>query len=108
MSYLCDSEDGNAAVMLVTNLEAGDVLALCPACFPEWVAGMHDAFWPAAAPARPVEDVQLPADTAAAAEDEPQGATPDATSGPDSGETAPMQADTPASGDQAAELPSGD
>lgn len=43
MSYVCDSDDGNAAAMLVTNLDTGDVLGLCGQCFPLWVEATHAA-----------------------------------------------------------------
>lgn len=45
MAYNCDSEDGNAAQVLVTMLETGDVIALCGGCWPAFVdsayATMH-------------------------------------------------------------------
>ncbi len=43
MAYSCDSEDGNAASVLITNLDQGEVLALCGACFPSWVQATANA-----------------------------------------------------------------
>lgn len=43
MPYSCDSEDGNAASVLITNLDQGEVLALCGACFPSWVTATAQA-----------------------------------------------------------------
>ncbi len=40
--YMCDSEDGQAADVLVTNLDNGDTLALCAGCFPAWCRAMLD------------------------------------------------------------------
>lgn len=34
MGYACDSDDGMAAAVLITNLGSGDVLAACPVCAP--------------------------------------------------------------------------
>jgi hypothetical protein len=44
MAYPCDAEDGNAAVMLITNLENGDTFAACGQCFPVWVAAAAEQF----------------------------------------------------------------
>lgn len=46
MAYPCDNEDGNQAVLLVTNLDEGSTLALCGACVPLWVSGMAAALAP--------------------------------------------------------------
>lgn len=41
MAYNCDTGDGNQASMLITNLEAGETLALCGPDFVDWIAAMH-------------------------------------------------------------------
>lgn len=41
MTYACDSEDGNAAAILITNLESGDVAAYCPACLPAFADSFY-------------------------------------------------------------------
>lgn len=41
MSYHCDSEDGNEAAFLMTNLEAGEVAAWCGACLPAFVDQLY-------------------------------------------------------------------
>jgi hypothetical protein len=42
MGYACDSDDGNAAVLLITDLTGeADALALCPNCLPVWISVMH-------------------------------------------------------------------
>ena len=56
MPYLCDTDDGNPANMLVTNLDDGSVLALCGACFPDWVQAMAIAFTPEPEPVDPDTD----------------------------------------------------
>lgn len=61
MSYVCDSDDGNAAAMLVTNLDTGDVLGLCGQCFPLWVEATHAAL--SADEDAPVDVVFTVADT---------------------------------------------
>ncbi len=40
--YMCDTEDGVPADVLVTNLDNGDTLALCAGCFPAWCRAMLD------------------------------------------------------------------
>lgn len=44
MGYNCDSDDGNAASILVSILEAGDIMAFCGECFPRWVIGAAKSF----------------------------------------------------------------
>lgn len=61
MAYPCDSDDGNAAVMLITNLENGDTFACCGECFPTWVRTVADQL----APAPAVIDAPLPDDSQA-------------------------------------------
>lgn len=76
MAYPCDSEDGNAAVMLITNLDNGDTFACCGRCFPVWVASAAQQF----AAARDVVDVPLPPDgqdPAGTGQAEPSPADPD-------------------------------
>lgn len=48
MAYMCDSEDGNPADVLVSNLNNGDTLALCANCFPAYVRSLADAMEAAA------------------------------------------------------------
>jgi len=43
MGYSCDMGHDNPATVLVTILEAGDVLALCGDCFPSWVQATAQA-----------------------------------------------------------------
>jgi hypothetical protein len=38
--YMCDSQDDQAADVLVTNLDNGDTLALCSTCFLAWIDAM--------------------------------------------------------------------
>lgn len=40
---MCDTEDGNPAVLLVTNLETGDANAWCPQCVPDFIRQMAQA-----------------------------------------------------------------
>src|SRR5438445_4970161 len=62
---MCDSQDGNAAVFLVTNLDAGDTAAWCLGCMPTFAQQIIAAFTPADTP---------PADvTPAGAADSPLG-----------------------------------
>jgi len=41
--YSCDNEDGQVAVVLVTNLSNGDTMALCASCWPTMARAMADA-----------------------------------------------------------------
>lgn len=50
MGYNCDSDDGNAAALLITDLTAGETLALCPLCLPAWVNVMNHELNPDDAP----------------------------------------------------------
>lgn len=59
MAYSCDSDDGNAASILVTILDTGDVMAFCGECFPRWVIGAARSL---------AEDPADPADPAAPVE----------------------------------------
>lgn len=54
----CDTgNDENIAVMLVTNLQNGDVTGLCPLCAPEYLRGVAKVFDVALAP-QPAADEQ--------------------------------------------------
>ncbi len=46
MPYQCDSEDGNKAVLLVTDLSDGSVLAFCPYCVHPYFSAMAEATAP--------------------------------------------------------------
>jgi hypothetical protein len=53
----CDGCENEQAVMLITNLDNGDVLGLGPACFPTWCAAMGETVQ-AALEGPPAEDVE--------------------------------------------------
>lgn len=61
----CDEEDGQAASFLVSNLETGEVVAVCAQHWPAWVRTLADAFAPGPAEV-PAEEAQA---AAAAAEE---------------------------------------
>lgn len=44
MGYVCDNHPDKPADVLVTNLNNGDVLALCGPDFPEYVDSLHAVF----------------------------------------------------------------
>lgn len=44
MGYQCTNGDGNAGVLLVSNLDNGETYAVCPACVPGWAKALSDAF----------------------------------------------------------------
>lgn len=44
MSYTCDNQDQNAAVILITDLSDGSVLALCGGCVPGYIDAMWHTF----------------------------------------------------------------
>lgn len=46
---MCDTEDGELAIMLISNLGNGDTIALCATCFPGWCVAAAEAFNAAAA-----------------------------------------------------------
>lgn len=47
----CDTgNDNNLAVMLITNLQGGSVMGLCPLCVPDYLDGVSKAFRDALAP----------------------------------------------------------
>lgn len=70
----CDSEDGQPAVMLVTNLETGEVAAICASCVAGWAKALLDALGePGAEPVpEPAEDGQAGAGEGGAAPDPPR------------------------------------
>ncbi len=45
-TILCDSEDGNAADILISQIANGDTIALCGGCLPIWALGMIEAMTP--------------------------------------------------------------
>lgn len=42
-NILCDQCGANQAVMILTNIENGDVVNVCPACFPAFVLALAEA-----------------------------------------------------------------
>ena len=62
-TQMCSSEDGNAAVMLVSNLENGETEAWCADCLPIFAMatlGITPEVFRAAIEAMPDEPVELP------------------------------------------------
>lgn len=67
----CASDDGNAATLLVTNLETGDTNGVCVECIPSWLASLAEVFGlVVSVPDEPADDTE-PADTAEMPETEP-------------------------------------
>lgn len=102
MGYQCMNDDGNQAALLVTNLDAGDTVAVCVLCLPAWAAAMVETFPAVEAPAEippcPVCGAQVdPADAeahitahAAAGELGPDGPDQDDGEGPGEGDKCPQ------------------
>lgn len=44
MAYRCDQHPESMAVLLITNLDNGDVVALCPLCVGPWAVALGEAF----------------------------------------------------------------
>lgn len=68
--YMCDSDDGQPADFLITNLGNGDTMAFCSACLPAFALTLIEALSGQASP-----DGSEAAETAATAEEEGE-ATP--------------------------------
>lgn len=80
MPYQCDASDGQAAVMLITDLTDGSVQALCGPHIPSWVAELYGSFSAAGVYDEPAGDKQ-PAETSGA------GAAPDDGESQDGGDS---------------------
>ena len=75
MPYQCDANDGQAAVMLITDLNDGTTTALCGPHIPSWVAETYAQLSAAGVydePAPSEQSTEIPADDAAAGDGEPQ------------------------------------
>ena len=45
-TIMCDSEDGNTADVMISQIANGDTIALCGGCLPQWCKGITDALLP--------------------------------------------------------------
>lgn len=67
---LCDSEDGNEAVVLIQDIPNAGVQALCASCFGPWARAVADALAPAP-PEMPAPQAEVGPQTAGEGEAAP-------------------------------------
>lgn len=95
MPYTCDSDDGNAANILITILDEGETLAVCNLCFPAWIAMMHNELNPPQADAEPPQQLDGPSALDVAESADLASSTVDPVTGDESDEDEHADADEP-------------